>query len=425
MMGWRDWFTRSAPEPEQERRATLTEVDFWLRDGWAQAVSSGMSVTPATAMQVPDVYAAVSVLAQDVGRAPLKLRVRDSGGEWVDAIEHPLWELLHDLPNPEMTASEFRSTMMRQLLSHETAYAEIVRSVSGQVVALWPLDSARMTVSRDGLNVKRYSYRTDSKTLTWTFNPDRPPILELRHPSPIHQCRDLIGLAMALDMYAGKFFANGARLSGLLMAPGALKPETRQALREAFNEMHAGAKNAHRVGVMEGGLDFKPLTIPNNEAQFNETRKQVRTMIAGAFRVPPHKIGDLERATFSNIEAQDRDYVNASLNPFLVLWEQSIRRDLLTTRQYPRYQAIFDREALIEADSQSRANALAVGRQNGWWSVNDVRRKLHENPVSADLGGDLYHMNGNMIPLTGAQPAPEPAAVATPAEDEPDIEQVM
>lgn len=398
-MGLFDWFRR-APEP-REQRATLTEVDFWLRDGWVQTVAAGVTVTAETALQVPDVYAAVSVLAQDVGRAPLKLRARDAGGEWVDAVEHPLWEVLHDLPNPEMTASEFRSTMMRQLLLHEAAYAEIVRSVDGRVVSLWPLESSRMTVSRDALNVKRYRYRTDAKVLEWVFNPDKPPILELRHPSPVHQCRDLIGLAIALDTYAAKFFANGSRLSGLLMAPGALKPETRQALREAFESMHKGAKNAHKVGVMEGGLDFKPMTVPNNEAQFNETRKQVRTMIAGAFRVPPHKIGDLERATFANIEAQDRDYVNASLNPFLVLWEQSIRRDLLTTRQYPRFQAIFDREALIEADSESRANALAVGRQNGWWSVNDVRRKLHENPVPVGQGGDLHHMNGNMIPLTG------------------------
>ena len=147
-------------------------------------------------------------------------------------------------------------------------------------------------------------------------------------------------------------------------------------------------------------------------------------MIAGAFRVPPHKIGDLERATFSNIEAQDRDYVNSSLNPYLVMWEQALRRDVLTTRQYPQYQVIFDREALIEADSVSRANGLAIGRQNGWWSANDVRRKLHENPIPADEGGDEYHMNGNMIPLTGA-PEPEPAAQPFASGQDADSEQVM
>lgn len=423
-MGLWAWILGDTSKSEQ--RATLSEVDFWLRDGWTQTVASGMSVTPESAMAVPDVYAAVSVLAQDVGRAPLKLRVRDSVGEWHDATEHPLWEVLHDLPNPEMTASEFRSTMQRSLLAHEVAYAEIVRSASGQVVALWPLDSSRMTVSRDELNVKRYHYKTDTRVLQWTFNPDRPPILELRHPSPIHRCRDLIGLAMALDTYAAKYFANGSRLSGILSAPGSLKPEQRQGIKDAFDQMHKGANNAHKVGVFEGGLEFKPLTIPNNEAQFNETRKQIRTMIAGAFRVPPHKIGDLERATFSNIEAQDRDYVNASLSPFLVLWEQSIRRDLLTTRQYPRCQAIFDREALIESDSQSRSVALSIGRQNGWWSVNDVRRKLHENPVPQSEGGNEYHMNGNMIPLTGAPMRPAAGDPARQPDAAPEAyEQVM
>jgi len=410
------WTRIFGGDEKPEARGTLAEIDFWRKDGWLQSTASGMTVTPSTAMSVPDVYACAMVLAQDVARCPLKLRVRQADGEWADADQHPLWEILHDLPNPEMTAGEFREQMQYSLVGHEVAYAEIVRRPNGQVKALWPLDSERMTVTRDALNVKRYSYRMNDRTLDWTFDPDRPPLLELRRQSPIHQCRDLIGLAMALDVYAAKFFANGARLSGLLTVDGSLKPDQRQAIRESFEGMHRGADKAHKIGVMEGGAKFQPLTVPNNEAQFTETRKHIRTMIAGAFRVPPHKIGDLDRATFSNIEAQDRDYVNSSLNPYLVLWEQAVRRDLLTTRQYPNYVAIFDREALIEADSQSRANALAVGRQNGWWSVNDVRRKLNENPVPASEGGNTYHMNGNMIPLTGAPETASTTDIVAPVE---------
>lgn len=411
------WWDRLLGRAEpRERRATLTEVDFWLRDGLAETVASGVEVTPATALSVPDVYACLNVLAEDVGRCPLKLRGRDDRGDLQDATEHYLWELLHDLPNPEMTAMQFRAQLTRDLLAYEVAYAEIVRKPNGQVQALWPLDPTRMTVERDGLNRKRYTYRLDTGVQVWTFDADRPPLLELRHPSPIHRCRDLIGLAIALDRYAGKFFANGARLSGLLMAKGGLKPDQRKNIAEMFAKLHGGVDNAHKVGVLEGDLEFKPMTSPNNEAQFNETRKVIRTMIAGAFRVPPHKIGDLDRATFSNIEAQDRDYVNSGLDPLLVLWEQSMRRDVLTTRQYPRYHAIFDREALIQADAQSRAEALAIGRQNGWWSANDVRRKLSENPIPAAEGGDAYVMNGNMIPLNGTGPGlpatgDEPAAV--------------
>lgn len=412
----------------QEQRATLKEVDFWLRDGWVEKTSSGLSVTPSTAMSVPDVYSCVGVLAQDVGRCPLKLRVNTDTG-WRDAYSHPLWEILHDLPNPEMTAAEFRAAMMRQLLQHEAAYAEIVRRPNGTVQAVWPLASDKMTVTRDTLNRKVYVYRpATGEPIVWTFDPDRPPLLELRHPSPIHQCQDVIGLAMAIDMYGGKFFAHGARLSGLLMSKATIGPVQKQALRESFNQMYSGVENSHRVGVIEGNLDFKPLTSPNDEAQFNESRKLVRSMIAGAFRVPSHKINDLDRATFSNIEAQDRDYVNSGLDPYLVLWEQALRRDMLTTRQYPRYRAEFDREALIQADAQSRAAGFAQGRQNGWYSANDVRQKLGENPIPEADGGNTYHMNGSFQLLTGPADSGGAASGAAPTltEDDDDAQaQVM
>lgn len=402
----RAWFV-------SEERATFKEVEFWKELGWISPVAAGVSVTSENALTVPDVYACINVLAQDVGRCPLKLRVNVDGG-WRDADSHPIWEILHDLPNPEMTAAEFRATMTRQLLQYERAYAEIVRRPNGTIQAIWPLESSRMDVKRDDLNRKTYVYRIEGeKSITWTFNPDRPPLLELRHPSPILQCRDLIGLAMAIDIYGSKFFANGARLSGMLNAPIGLKPDQRQQLRDAFQKMYSGVHNSHKVGVLEGDVKFTPLTSQNDEAQFNETRKLVRSMIAGAFRVPSHKINDLDRATFSNIEAQDRDYVNSGLDPYLVLWEQAIRRDLLTTRQYPRYQATFDREALIQADSQSRAMGFAQGRQNGWYSPNDIRQKLGENPIPEAEGGNLYHMNSTLVPLTTKpDPAGDPASSA-------------
>lgn len=417
-------FNPSVIDAEVERRATFKEVGFWRDAGWIHETAAGLSVTPESAMSVPDVFACVNVLAQDVGRCPLKLRVQDGG--WKDADSHQLWEILHDLPNPETTAAEFRAIMMRQLLAHEAAYAEIVRRPNGTIQALWPLDSGRMTVSRDGLNRKKYTYKIDGQDpIVWIFDADRPPLLELRHPSPVHQCKDLIGLAMAIDMYGSKFFANGARLSGVVTSKTGLKPEQVSSIREAFSSLYSGPKNAHRVGVLQGDLDWKTLTSPNDEAQFNESRKMVRSMIAGAFRVPSHKINDLERATFSNIEAQDRDYVNSGLDPYLVLWEQALRRDLLTTRQYPRYQAMFDREALIQADGQSRAIGFAQGRQNGWYSVNDIRQKLGENPVPAAQGGDDYHMNGSFQLLTGPAEEPE-AAPAEPLTPEPaQPEQVM
>lgn len=377
-MRWPSFFRR---QPD-EQRATLKEVDFWLRDGGWQSVASGVNVTPETAIQVPDVYACVSVLAQDVGRCPLKLRVSTGDGEMTDAVDHHLWEILHDLPNPETTATEFRDSLMRDLLREEVAYAEIVRRPNGTIKGLWRLDPCRMTVTRNAFNVKVYTYRVEGgQPIVWTFDPDRPPLLELRAPSPIKRCRDLVGMAIALDRYAGKFFANGTRLSGLLHVPAGTKPEGKQGIREMFESMHKGVENAHKIGVIEGATTFTPLSSTNDEAQFNETRKQIRTMIAGAFRVPPHKIGDLERATFSNIEQQSLEFVTYTILPYLRRLEQSMSKWLLDAKDRKRLFVRFNFEGLLRADSAGRAQLYSIMLQNGVLTRNEVRALENRNQL--------------------------------------------
>ena len=387
-----------------ERRSVenpSTSFDEVFRD---VLTSAGTRLSDEDAARVPDVFACIQVLAQDVGRCPLKFRRVDSDGGHADAVDHPMWEILADLPNPEMTAYQFRAELQRSLLTHRRAYAEIVRNGRGDIVALWPLQARYMTVTRDALTRKVYTYTVPSKAAqTWTFHPSVPPLFELTHVSPIDQCRDLIGLAAALDTFGASFFANGARPSGTLEVPAGvtLPTETRDRMREAFTKLYSGASNAGRVVLTEGGAKFSAITIANNEAQYNETRKFIRTLIAGVFRMPPHKIGDLERATFSNIEQQSIDYVTGTLDPFLVAWEQAIRRDLLTTRQFPGYVAVFDRAALIRADVKSQFDAFAVARQNGWMSANDILRELGRNAIPGE-DGSAYLVNGNMIPAAQA-----------------------
>jgi HK97 family phage portal protein len=358
----------------------------------------GVSLSAEQAAAVPDVFACIEVLAQDVGRCPLKLRRRAENGRHEDADDHPMWEILHALSNPETTAYEFRSEMERNLLIYSRAYAEVVRNARAEVIALWSRDPRYMTVDRDVANRKRWTFRApNQRTMVWSFDSNRPPILELTHDSPVTRCRDLIGLAYALDMFGAKFFQNGARPSGTIEVPQGvvLNDETRTRMRESFQVIHGGATNVGKVALMEGGTKFNAITIPNNEAQYNETRAYVRTQIAGVFRVPPHKIGDLSRATFSNIEHQSIDYVTGTLDPFLIQWEQAIQRDLLTTRQFPRYTATFDRAALIKSDLKSMFDAFAVARQNGWMSANDILRKLDENLIPGEAG-NAYLVNGNM-----------------------------
>lgn len=402
--------------PEARAAHTLKEVDFWLRDAdWGTTTAAGISVTDPLALTVPEVHAAVQLVSGDVGRCPLKLQ-RHNDGEWIDDPGHDLWEILHDLPNPETTAQTFWSSLVADLLTVEHAYAEIVRDGVGRVVQLWRLNPERMSVERDPATLrKRYTYRLPKdERKTWVFDANRPPLLDLEYASPIRRCRDLIGLAVAIDTYIAKFFANGARPGGILSTPKTLTDGGRERLTAAWRAAYSGAANAHKVAVLEDDLKFQAMAQDNDAAQLLELRKFVRTQIAGTFKVPPHKVGDLERATFSNIEQQDREYVSTALAPLFANLAQAIRRDLLTTRQYPRMRAQFDYEALIQTDIQSRMTAFATARQNGIFSADDCRRKLGENPIGPAQGGDRYHMNGNMVPLTGAPAPTAPADPPTP-----------
>lgn len=401
---------------DQERRATLKEVDFWLRDDvWGSvATDAGVNVTEATAVSVPDVFACLHVISQDVARCPIKYQQRTPDGEWYDADRHPFWDLLQALPNPETTACDFWASLVRDVQVYGAAYAEIVRNGVGEPQALWRLDPARMTLGRDALSRKTYRYKAaaaGAPDTVWTFDANRPPLLELHGWSWVQQCRNLIGTAMALDTYGAKYFANGARPSGVLQTAGTLSPEAAARLAKSWSASYAGAANAHKVAVLEQGLEFKSMAAANTDAQFIESRRFLTERICGVAGVPPHKIAELARATNNNIEQQSRDYIER-LSPYFTMIEQAIRRDLLTARTWPRYRAVFDRESLVQTDIASLAAAYATFRQNGVYSANDIRRKLHENPIE-DAGGDSYHMNGAMVPLTGATPLP--AVTFTPA----------
>lgn len=411
-MSW--WRTALAWINGDESRAashTLQEVDFWLRDDvWGGgSTDAGITVTEANAVGVPDVFACLHVISQDVGRCPIKFQQRTPDGDWVDAERHEFWDLLQWLPNPETTAVDFWASLVRDVQIYSCAYAEIVRNGAGVPYQLWRLDPTRISVTRNASNRKVYTQSGTAQTpgQTWVFDPDRPPLLELRAWSWVQQCKNLIGWAKALDTYGAKYFANSARPSGVLQTASTLTPEAAKRLSERWSATYGGASNAHRVAVLEQGLEFKPMGVPNNEAQFIEARRFLTERICGVAGVPPHKVADLSRATNNNIEQQSRDYIER-LAPYFAMVEQAIRRDLLTSRTWPRYRAVFDRDALVQTDIQALASAYATFRQNGVYSANDIRRKLRENPIEEE-GGDAYHMNGAMTPLT------PPAAVLPPA----------
>ena len=374
--------------------------------------TSGKAVTERSAMQMTAVYSCVRILAEAIAGLPLHLYRYTPDGSKVKAVDHPLYLLLHDEPNPEMSSFVFRETLMTHLLLWGNAYAQIIRNGKGEVVALYPLMPNRMSVDRDEHGQLYYTYTRasdEAKTMTG-MTVLLPPSDVLHIPglgfdglvgySPIAMAKNAIGLAIATEEYGAKFFANGAAPSGVLEHPGTIKDPSR--VREAWMSQFGGSANSGKVAVLEEGMKYTPISISPEQAQFLETRKFQINEIARIFRIPPHMVGDLEKSSFSNIEQQSLEFVKYTLDPWVIRWEQSIQRALLRPEEKKRYFAKFNVEGLLRGDYQSRMNGYAVARQNGWMSANDIRELENLDRIPAEAGGDLYLVNGNMLPMQRA-----------------------
>ena len=374
--------------------------------------TSGKAVTERSAMQMTAVYSCVRILAEAIAGLPLHLYRYTPDGSKVKAVDHPLYLLLHDEPNPEMSSFVFRETLMTHLLLWGNAYAQIIRNGKGEVVALYPLMPNRMSVDRDEHGQLYYTYTRasdEAKTMTG-MTVLLPPSDVLHIPglgfdglvgySPIAMAKNAIGLAIATEEYGAKFFANGAAPSGVLEHPGTIKDPSR--VREAWMSQFGGSANSGKVAVLEEGMKYTPISISPEQAQFLETRKFQINEIARIFRIPPHMVGDLEKSSFSNIEQQSLEFVKYTLDPWVIRWEQSIQRALLRPEEKKRYFAKFNVEGLLRGDYQSRMNGYAVARQNGWMSANDIRELENLDRIPSEAGGDLYLVNGNMLPMQRA-----------------------
>ncbi|MHB1455013.1 MAG: phage portal protein [Saccharofermentanales bacterium] len=365
--------------------------------------TSGKTVNERTAMQTTAVYACVRILAETIASLPLHTyRYTDKGKD--KALDHPLYRLLHSEPNPEMTSFVFRETLMSHLLLWGNAYAQIIRDGRNRVLALYPLLPDRMTVDRTAAGEIIYRYQTDTgMAILQCHEVLHIPGLGfdgLVGYSPIAMAKNAIGMAIATEEYGAKFFANGANPGGVLEHPGVVKDPKK--VRESWNAVYEGSGNAHRIAVLEEGMKFQTIGIPPDQAQFLETRKFQTEEICRIFRVPPHLVASLDRATFSNIEHQSISFVVHTIRPWLVRIEQSINKSLLMDPEKNEYFVSFVVEGLLRGDYASRMQGYSVGRQNGWLSGNDIRELENLNRIPEELGGDLYLINGNMTKLADA-----------------------
>lgn len=369
---------------------------------------SGVTVTETNALQSMAVLACVRMLSETIASLPLHTYRRLPKGK-ERATTLPIYSVLHDLANEEMTSFDWREAQMANLLLRGNAYSYIDWSQRGTVRGLWPLRSDQVTVERksDGL-------------LWYRWQPQSAPVIEfprwqILHThflsldgvvglSPIGMARESIGLGIAAEGFGARFFGNDTTTGVVLEHPKTLSDAAQKRLVAQFEGRHKGFTRAHRVAVFEEGMKASRIGIPPEDAQFLETRKFQVTEIARLYRVPPHMIADLDRATFSNIEHQGIDFVVHSLRPWLVRLEQAMARDLLSESERSTYYFEFLVDGLLRGDTQSRYSAYAVGRQWGWLSADEVRERENMNPLP-DGKGEEYLNPLNMIPAGVTNPA--------------------
>ena len=375
--------------------------------------TSGKPVNETTAMQTTAVYACVRILSEAIASLPIHVYQYKEGGGKEMVVDHPLYQVLHDEPNPEMTSFVFRETLMSHLLIWGNAYAQIIRDGAGRVLGLYPLLPNKMDVQRDDRGEIYYVYSRSSDENP-TFKEYGDIVLKkddvLHIPglgfdgligySPIAMAKNAVGMTLACEEYGASFFANGANPGGVLEHPGVLKDPSK--VRESWNAVYRGTNNAHKIAVLEEGMKYQQIGIPPEEAQFLETRKFQINEIARLYRIPPHMIGDLDKSTFSNIEQQSLEFVKYTLDPWVIRWEQSLQKALLLPGEKGKYFIRLNVDGLLRGDYASRMQGYSIGRQNGWYSANDIREMEDLNPLPDEEGGNLYLINGNMCKLADA-----------------------
>ena len=402
-------FGRSRDKPKEKRELDPKLNDFirGVDIDYGGGVASGVQVDELRAMQTSAVYACVRVLSETVASLPLVLHRREKDKN-DKAIEHPLYEVLHDMPNNEMTSFCFREVMMTSLLLYGNAYARIIKDKAGHVKELWYLLPQNMEVERDSNTKKiKYTYSDEITSKTYVYKPEQIfHVMGLGYDgikglSPIDQAREAIGLALATEEYGARFFGNGARPGGVLEHPGTIKDPEK--LRDSWNKVYQGTKNSNKVAVLEEGMKYHEIGMSPEQSQFLQTRKYQLNEICRIFRVPPHLVCDLERSTFSNIEHQSIDFVTHTIRPWLVRFEQAIYKSLLSEQERLIYYAKFNVDGLLRGDFATRMQGYATARQNGWMSINEIRSLEEMNPISEEQGGNAYLVNGNMVDASQPQ----------------------
>jgi HK97 family phage portal protein len=408
----------------------MAKPEAWLLQALGGGpTTTGLTVTPANALTCSAVLACVRVISEDVAKLDLKLWRRRKDGGREEATDHPLYRVLASKPNSWQSRFEFVEMGQGHLCLRGNGYSYVKRNERGQVLELVPLHPDRVTLHEApdgelfyGVSPGTMFERAQLQGESLMIPSDRMLHIRglssdgLRGMSVISLAREAVGLALAMEQHGGRTFSNAARPGGVLKHPGKIGPEVAARIKASWAEAYSGLNNVGKTPLLEEGMEWIQLGMTNVDAQYLAGRVHQAEDIARIFRVPQHKIGLLGRSTNNNIEHQALEYTTDCLMPWLERWEAAMDRQLLTDVERETYYFEFDTSALLRGDLKSRYDAYAVGRQWGWLSKNDVRRKEGMNPIP---DGDDYLTPLNMIP-NGAEPKkPAPKPAAAPTEEEP------
>ncbi len=370
--------------------------------------STGIAVTEQTALSVPAIYNCIRIISEDVAKLPLHL-FKASKENRDRMTGDSLYRLLHDAPNPLMTAQEYRETCTSHILLRGNSYSHIVWK-GNKPVELWPLRPDKMQVilktNGEGYEIK-YKY-TKNEGTSYEFPENE--ILHLRGLSsdgimgysPITVFADPIGLTKAQEMFAGRFFRNNATPDMVLKHPGKLGPVAYQRLKDSWKEGNEGLENAHGFDILEEGMDIVKIGLSNEDSQFIESREFSISEVCRMFRMQPHKLFAMKQPTYASVEMFAIEYVVDTLQPWLERWEQRLNLQLLGEKRIADgWYFEHDVNGLLRGDTKARFEAYNMGRNGGWLSRNDIRKFENMNPIE---NGDDYLTPVNMQPLN-ATPA--------------------
>ncbi|EHH68389.1 hypothetical protein GMO_11590 [Gluconobacter morbifer G707] len=393
--------------------------------GWTG--SSGIPVTPLTAMQVSTVYGCVKAKAEDMGKLPLLLKRSLPGGGAIVDTSHPLNALLAQ-PNGWQTPFEFISYMVTALELRGNAYAVIVRGKAGQPLGLIPLNPDRVNVLLSPKGWLYYNVSHPQLGDGLTLHGD--DVLHIRNISidggylglsPIAIAQDTIGIALAAQAHGATLFRNGAQLGGVLSSPNKLSSEAAQRMAQSWKDLYGGVENSSKVAVLEEGVKFDKIAMTSEEAQFLETRRFAVPDICRLFRTPPHKVFDMSDAHYSNFENANQAYIDDALAPMAVRFEQGARQKLLFDDERSKLFFEFDFKALLRGDQQSRFTAYKTALDGLFMTRNEVRIREGMNPVP---GGDEFIIPLNMADPGGKPETKPPPTAAAPVAPAPATEDV-